>query len=94
MRLDDVSGSNDIVNRVDNALILHRVNNDFKRLAKEMFRNDLDETIYSCDNVIEICKDRDSGNQDVFIPLYFDKTCKRLCNYRGENKYYKWEETK
>ena len=94
LRLDDVSGSNDIVNRVDNALILHRVNNDFKRLAKEMFKNDLDETIYSCDNVIEICKDRDSGNQDVFIPLYFDKTCKRLCNYRGENKYYKWEEVK
>ena len=43
---------------------------------------------------VEICKDRDSGNQDVFIPLYFDKTCKRLCNYRGENKYYKWEEVK
>ena len=68
--------------------------NQVIELAKEMFKNDLDETIYSCDNVIEICKDRDSGNQDVFIPLYFDKTCKRLCNYRGENKYYKWEETK
>lgn len=91
LRLDDVSGSNDIINRVDNAIILHRVNNDFKRLAKEMFKNDLDEEIYRCDNVIEICKDRDSGNQDVFIPLYFDKTCKRLCNYRGENKYYGWE---
>lgn len=91
LRLDDVSGSNDIINRVDNAIILHRVNNDFKRLAKEMFKNDLDEEIYRCDNVIEICKDRDSGNQDVFIPLYFDKTCKRLCNYRGDNKYYGWE---
>lgn len=91
LRLDDVSGSNDIINRVDNAIILHRVNNDFKRLAKEMFKKELDEEIYNCDNVIEICKDRDSGNQDVFIPLYFDKTCKRLCNYKGENKYYKWE---
>ena len=91
LRLDDVSGSNDIVNRVDNALILHRVNNDFKRLAKEMFKNDLSQAIYECDNVIEICKDRDSGVQDVFIPLYFEKSCKRLCNYKGENKYYKWE---
>lgn len=91
LRLDDVSGSNDIVNRVDNALILHRVNNDFKRLAKEMFKNDLDQAIYECDNVMEICKDRDSGVQDVFIPLYFEKSCKRLCNYKGENKYYKWE---
>lgn len=94
LRLDDVSGSNDIVNRVDNALILHRVNNDFKRLAKEMFKNDLDKAIYECDNVIEICKDRDSGVQDVFIPLYFEKSCKRLCNYKGENKYYKWEVSK
>ena len=91
LRLDDVSGSNDIVNRVDNALILHRVNNDFKRLAQEMFKGSIDESIYNSDNVIEICKDRDTGVQDYFIPLYFDKSCKRLCNYPGENKYYKWE---
>lgn len=91
LRLEDVSGSNDIVNRVDNALILHRVNNDFKRHAREMFKDTLDETIYNCDNVIEICKDRDTGVQDCFIPLYFEKSCKRLCNYRGENKYYSWE---
>lgn len=91
LRLDDVSGSNDIVNRVDNALILHRVNNDFKRLAKEMFKDQLNKSVYECDNVIEICKDRDGGVQDEFIPLYFEKSCKRLCNYKGENKYYGWQ---
>ena len=94
LRLEDVSGSNDIVNRVDTAFIVHRVNNDFKRLAREMFGNNLDEKVYNCDNVIEICKDRDNGTQDEFVQLYFEKSCKRLCNYRGENKYYQWEVSK
>ena len=91
LRLEDVSGSNDIINRVDNALILHRVNTDFKRLSKEMFGNDIPQNILDADNVIEICKDRETGIQDEFIPLSFEYSCKRLCNYKDENKHYKWE---
>lgn len=94
LRLDDVSGSNDIVNRVDNAFILHRVNEDFKRLSKEMFKWKLDNPLYSCTNVIEICKDRDGGVQDEFIPLYFETSTKRLRNSPGEFKEYDWMENK
>lgn len=91
LRLDDVSGSNDIVNRVDNAFILHRVNEDFKRLSKDMFKWQQDNPLYLCSNVIEICKDRDGGVQDEFVPLYFEASTKRLRNSPGENKIYGWE---
>ena len=92
LRLDDVSGSNDIVNRVDNAFILHRVNNDFKRLTKDMFKWKDDNLLYQSTNVIEICKDRDGGVQDEFIPLFFEACTKRLRNSPGENKIYPWKE--
>lgn len=91
LRLDDVSGSNDIVNRVDNAFILHRVNEDFKRLSKDMFKWKQDNPLYFSSNVIEICKDRDGGVQDEFVPLYFEASTKRLRNSPGENKIYGWE---
>lgn len=91
LRLDDVSGSNDIVNRVDNAFIMHRVNKDFKRLSAEMFGWKEDNQLYKCDNVIEICKDRDGGLQDEFIPLWFEKETKRLKNNMAENIIYGWD---
>ena len=91
LRLDDVSGSNDIVNRVDNALILHRVNEDFRRLSKQMFRWKDENPLYSSTNVIEICKDRDGGVQDEFIPLYFEASTKRLRNDVAEYKEYGWK---
>lgn len=92
LRLDDVSGSNDIVNRVDNAFILHRVNTDFKRLTKDMFKWKDDNELYQSTNVIEICKDRDGGVQDEFIPLFFEASTKRLRNSPGENKIYTWKD--
>lgn len=91
LRLDDVSGSGDIVNRVDNAFIMHRVNEDFKRLSKQMFKWSDDSTLYHCDNVLEICKDRASGCQDVYIPLFFDMPSKRMKNSSHEYKNYGWK---
>ena len=80
------------MNRVDNAFILHRVNNDFKRLTKDMFKWKDDNELYQSTNVIEICKDRDGGVQDEFIPLFFEDSTKRLRNSPGENKIYPWKE--
>ena len=88
LRLDDISGSNDIVNQVDNALILHRVNKDFIRLSKETMKWLGNNPLYQASNVIEICKDRDGGVQDEFIPLYFEIETKRLKNTPTENKIY------
>lgn len=91
LRLDDISGTADIGNAVDNAFIIHRVNNDFIRLSKQMFGWRDDAEIYTASNVIEIAKDRDGGIQDYFIPLYYEVESKRLKNSFTENKIYGWD---
>lgn len=93
LRLDDISGTADLGNAVDNAFIIHRVNNDFIRLSKQMFGWKDDKPIYRATNAIEIAKDRDGGNQDVFIPLYYEKESKRLRNDPTENKIYGWDKS-
>lgn len=91
LRLDDVSGSADLANAVDNAFIVHRNNNDFQRLSKAMFGWKEDNDVYAGTNVIEIAKDRDGGTQDVFIPLWYEVQSKRLKNSITENKQYGWQ---
>lgn len=90
LRLDDVSGTADLSNLADNAFIVHRVNEDFKRLSRMMFHWKEDNEVYRCTNVIEIAKDRDGGTQDVFIPLYYEAETKRLKNSVAESITYGW----
>lgn len=92
LRLQDVSGSNDIVNRVDNAFIIHRVNDDFKRSVQSDLHWKNDNPLLDADNIIEICKDRDGGTQDKFIPLYFEPETKRLKNEPAEVTVYGWDD--
>lgn len=91
LRLDDVSGSADLANLVDNAFIVHRNNEDFRRLSKDMFKWKDDNEAYSGTNVIEIAKDRDMGTQDVFIPLWYEPETKRLKNEASEMIHYGWD---
>lgn len=90
LRLDDISGTADIGNAVDNAFIVHRNNNDFRRLSSQMFGWRDDNPIYNGTNVIEIAKDRDGGTQDYFVPLYYEQETKRLKNYVSENVKFGW----
>lgn len=95
LRLDDVSGSGNISNSVDNAFIVHRKNQDYIRLSKQMFAWKDHETYQeNVTNVVEICKDRDNGNQDEFIPLYYEISTKRLKNAPNENIEYEWKSKK
>lgn len=91
LRFDDISGTADLGNAVDDAFIVHRNNEDFRRLTREMFKWNDNNPIYEGTNVIEIVKDRDGGNQDVFIPLYYEVRSKRLKNSVSENVVYGWE---
>ena len=90
LRLEDVSGSNDLLNKTDYAFIVHRNNNDFKIRSAEMFHFKTDNPIYSGTNVIEIAKDRDHGTQDVFVPLFYEQESKRLKNSQTEAFEYGW----
>lgn len=101
LRLDDVGGSGSLGNLVDNAFIVHRVNRDFLRGYRrdilgipdnsKKAQNDEDGYEYGGDNCIEIVKERETGIQDLFIPLWYDRRTKRMLNYENERKVYGWD---
>lgn len=93
LRMDDISGSGDLTNAADNVLIVHRVDEDYIKLTQQFFGWKKINPIYQASNVIEICKDRDLGNRDVYVPLYFEMETKRLRNDRTEYVHYDWEPT-
>lgn len=90
IRLEDVAGSGNLANRIDNAFMVHRNNNDFKKRSKEEFKWKDDHDAYKGTNVIEIAKDRKSGIMDVWIPLWYEPETKRLKNSPAEMIKYRW----
>lgn len=93
LRLDDIAGTADLGNAVDNAFIVHRNNADFRRLSAQMFGWRESDEIYKGTNIVEIAKDRDGGTQDVFIPLWYEIQTKRLRNSETENRIYGWDKS-
>ncbi len=93
LRLDDISGSGNITNIVDNALIVHRRNRDFENGFKDTFKVSAEKEGIdpSATNVIEIAKDREYGTQDLFISLFYEESTKRLRNSKSEFVRYSWE---
>ena len=96
LRLEDVSGSNNIVNIIDNAFIVHRNNADFKEKSKTILKAAGAEWMINdgstVSNVVEIAKDREHGTCDVFIDLYYEQESKRLKNYAAESIVYGWND--
>lgn len=92
LRLNDISGSGNIANIVDAAFIIHRNNEDFSKATAEYFGKRKSYYIpENCTNVIEICKDRENGTQDYFIPLWYEPETKRLLPDTERHKHYGWE---
>lgn len=91
LRLDDIAGTANIANTVDNAFIIHRVNADFKRKTQQTMKWPKDDERYECHNIIEIAKDRENGTQDEFIRLWFEFKTKRLLNTKDEYVKYGWD---
>lgn len=96
LRLEDVSGTNNIVNIIDNAFIIHRNNADFKEKSKSILKATGAEWMIdegsTVTNVVEIAKDREHGTCDVFINLYYEPESKRLKNDPSENIVYGWND--
>ena len=88
--MDDISGSSNIRNYVDNIFIIYRVTEKYKKLKKAEFHCDV-TVLDSIGNELRVCKDRDTGLMDEFIPLYFEIESKRLKNTPGEIKFYGWQ---
>ena len=94
LRLVDIAGSGNIGNIVDNAFIVHRWNHDFEKGYEEEYKHEPSRDIPECTNVIEITKEREGGMQDVFIPLYYEESTKRLRNNPDEYVCYGWDENR
>lgn len=91
LRKEDISGTADLTNAADNVFIVHRVNNDFRRLTEQMFRWPKDHDIYDFDNVVEVCKNRSlQGMQDYMVGIHFCKKSKRM-QTNTHLKSYDWE---
>lgn len=97
LRKEDISGSANLSDAVDDVFIVHRVNRDFhSRSTNPPDRNPVlsaNDRIFTeeATNCLEICKDRNFGTQDYFIPLWFELETKRLKNDKAENVIYGWE---
>lgn len=92
LRKDDISGSADLTNAVENVFIVHRVNRDFMRSAREFFGETEASKYANYGNVIETCKNRDLGVQDYLVGLYYEVESKRFLNDKTENKVYGWQD--
>lgn len=91
VRIEDVSGSGDLVNACDMCLIVHRVSNDFKYRAKEYFNWTDDNPLFQFSTLFEIAKDREFGEEGNMIGLYYEEESKRFLNFKGENRRYGWD---
>lgn len=94
-RVEDISGSGDIRNLADNVLILHRNDEEFKRkVENEYGKNNSFVPTFSqnADMYLEIAKERENGNIGHLVPLFFQKSTKRVLNNLTEKKNFEWEE--
>ena len=91
-RIEDIGGSGDIINTADTVIFVHRVTQDFKIRADEYFgwgKTAAQELKF--DNLIEIVKDREFGDDNSFIGVFFEPTSKRFLNKKGENIKYSFD---
>lgn len=92
LRKADISGTADLTNAADNVFMMHRVNQDFMRLAGDFIGKAEVDRFKVYTNVIEVMKNRDLGKEDEYIGLVYEPESKRLLNEAHENKVYGWEE--
>lgn len=96
LRKNDISGSADLSNAVDNVFIIHRNSNDFERSYTEFNpRAKNDKELFKHNTFIEICKNREEGIQDRLLNYYFLPETKQIVenenteiNYLADVKQY------
>ena len=92
LRKNDISGTSDLTNAVDNVFIIHRINNDFFRAGAEFFGNSYIQRYQGYGNVIEVAKNRMYGVVDLMVGLHYEMESRRFLNTEGEVIVYGWEE--
>lgn len=93
LRKENISGSGDISNLVENIFIVHRVNNDFQKRFPEFIGQDKAAPYFKYGNVLEVAKNRDLGVVDFYVGLYYEIESKRFLNDFTDNPCYGWQES-
>lgn len=91
LRKNDISGTSDLTNAVDNVFIMHRVNNDFFRAGAEFFGEATINMYRGFGNVLEVAKNRMYGIVDLMVGMQYEIESRRFKNTTDENVKYGWE---
>ena len=91
LRKNDISGTSDLTNVVDNVWICHRVNQDFFKAGADFYGQNEIRRFESFGNVIEICKNRMFGVDGVLVGMQYEIESRRFKNTAEENTQYGWE---
>lgn len=91
LRKNDISGTSDLTNVVDNVWICHRVNQDFFKAGADFYGQNEIRRFESFGNVIEICKNRMFGVDGVLVGMQYEIESRRFKNDVNENVQYGWE---
>lgn len=91
LRKNDISGSSDLQNAVDNIFIIHRVNNDFFKSGADFFGQSYIQRFQGFGNVIEVAKNRMYGIVDLLVGLHYEIESRRFKNDINEDIKYGWE---
>lgn len=91
LRKNDISGTSDLTNVVDNVWICHRVNQDFFKAGADFYGQGEIRRFESFGNVIEICKNRMFGVDCVLVGMQYEIESRRFKNDVNENVQYGWE---
>lgn len=92
LRKNDISGSSDLSNAVDNVFIAHRVNNDFMKGGADFLGANTINQYAGYGNVIEVAKNRMYGVVDRMFGMYYEIESRRFLNEPHENIIYGWED--
>lgn len=93
LRKNDISGTADLTNAVDNCFIIHRVNQDFFRAGAEFFGQKEIQKFSGFGNVLEVCKNRMYGVVDCLVGMHYEIESRRFKNTMDETIRYGWEGT-
>ena len=92
LRKNDISGTSDITNAVDDVFIMHRVNDDFIKAITEFYDAARANMYRSYGNMLSVEKNRLYGVSDYMCGMHYDPISRRFKNTEYEDVRYGWEE--
>lgn len=91
LRKNDISGTADLTNAVDNVLLVHRCNQDFFKAGAEFYGQGEIQRFNGYGNCISIEKNRAFGICDVLVGMHYEIESRRFKNSEFEDIHYGWE---